>query len=1666
MRLARRSTQTTLFGEFVPVLPKVRTSRGYLLDWDRNRIVRQIVEESRLVEVFYGYEGADEETAQEIARRVERKIQMLGLRSLSGPLIREIVNMTLLERGLISYRNVCTRVGTPVFDAHLIDVGRGFEARDNANLQENAETSHKKKADKISKEQYLLQLPPDLADHHLRGDLHVHDLEYFGTRPFCIDGSTVVPLRWENRIRSTRLDGLPLPGDEWHPRDLSALTPEGWRRVIKVTRRRADPDEMVRFRTSSGRSLLVTGEHRIPVQTPDGMAIRRADEVRAGDILYAIPETDAIRGEVIEAVDLVQELHASVPGHILENIYVRGAREIFSDVVRTGRATSYADISQALGVEHQEQWYTRGTMPVAHFAAFSRHYGVEDYGQVTIGIAGSRDELPVVLTLTPELIRLLGSFVAEGNRNVSPGAGRYSSLAIAGNAQAPAIQVAACTSLNAYATLTGESPDATTTHGVGMDPNRRINPGGDLIHLIFRYIFGAPEEAAAKRLPEIVYHLDDLLLHEFLSALFTGDGSVHYRPEKSDCIVSYTTASPALRQELSLLLTALGITPHIVELYSEEERSTLYRIQFTGREDIETFARYATFLDERQDHIDGFLSAVKGGERRGREETVVEVSPARPTGEYVYDLFLSGSGTEGSHTFYASDGLLVHNCQDWDLRYFFYYGLMPDGNGTKASVAGPAKRAEVAVLHAVKALGSAQTNFAGGQGYYNFLTFMAPFVEGMDYEEIKQLMQMFVYEMTQMMVARGGQVVFSSVQLSPGVPSLWKDKPCVYRGKVWNGEEAPLRTYGEFEREVRLLFKALMEVMLEGDYWGKPFSFPKPEISIEPDFLTEDEEFNRAHPDLPTYHDLYLMTFELASKYGTPYYDNQIPPYRGAGEGISCYQCLEGDELIPVVGDDGRVTVRAIRDLFGAAAKNGRRIDSFGTEFAYYDGKVPSVDFTTLEASIRPFRGVMRQRYTGDLLRITLESGRRITATSDHPVYVLSGEGFIQMTAGDLEPGDHLPVLTAGGLCERSVTRIDVAEVIAGAGHADMIQVTEDGVKIPGARRPGLPQVLPVNRDLAAFLGYYLVAGSSDHSGRWYTVRLTFEGDRADLAADAAACIRAVFGYEPKIRESAVGIEVVIRSKLVYLLLDALKCGSSVADKTVPDLLFNLDRDLIGDYLGAAFRAGREDISRRYARSVRLKMASRGAAQRVVLLAGEIGVQMSYAEREATVRRPDSPQKPYICRITAQDQIERFRAGTGYSARRTRGRESGGPFTHLPESGRAPWYTTFSCSGRYRAGGIEGIQVSLFLPPAAGHLARGDVHPLRIRSIEPVACDGYVYDLVDVAGNHTFVNAHGIVTGNCCAYQFSALADDDDEFDDKLYFQEGKHFSMGSWQVMSINCPRAAYKAEGDQERLFAELKALMDTAVDLFRIKRRWMSLIRANGRMPFAMQRPKDPNTGERGTVAVDLEGLVYTIGVVGVNEMVQHFTGHQLHESRDAFRLAVRAMTELEMYARELSTKHDMTIALARTPAETTGQRFAVADLLDERFRDHALRVIKGDADAALDMLGTTLDLPIYYTNGTHVTPAAPVPLTRRIEIEHVFFPIVDGGNIFHIWLGEARPDPRGLMEMAMNLCRTTQIGYFAFTRDLTVSLKEFRELRPEHEEPGKAAGSLPAADRADA
>ena len=185
-----------------------------------------------------------------------------------------------------------------------------------------------------------------------------------------------------------------------------------------------------------------------------------------------------------------------------------------------------------------------------------------------------------------------------------------------------------------------------------------------------------------------------------------------------------------------------------------------------------------------------------------------------------------------------------------DLRYFLKNGIKIDGTGFFTASSGPAKRPDVAVLHAAKVLAAAQINSGGGQGLSFFNTFLAPYVRGMKKDEIKQLMQIFVYELSQAYVGRGGQTVFSSINVDLEVPDFLKKVPAVAPGGKTEG------TYGDYESETHKIFQALAEVFMTGDYQKKPFIFPHFEVHVSK--KTSDEDL--------------LLLSELSSKFGTPYY--------------------------------------------------------------------------------------------------------------------------------------------------------------------------------------------------------------------------------------------------------------------------------------------------------------------------------------------------------------------------------------------------------------------------------------------------------------------------------------------------------------------------------------------------------------------------------------------------------------------------------------------------------------------------------------------------------------------------------------------------------------------------------------------------------------------------
>jgi len=199
-------------------------------------------------------------------------------------------------------------------------------------------------------------------------------------------------------------------------------------------------------------------------------------------------------------------------------------------------------------------------------------------------------------------------------------------------------------------------------------------------------------------------------------------------------------------------------------------------------------------------------------------------------------------------------------CATWDLRQVLALGIAPDGlGGMHSSSAGPAQHLNVAVNHSAIWLAAAQSSFAGGQGYFFYNTFLAPFLVGKSYKKIKQAAQQLIFTLTQQYVARGGQVIFSSVDLTPGIPKIMRDVNATLPGGKTDGS-----VYGDFEEEAQKFFNAFMEVMIKGDIKGKGFNFPKPNVVLREEFMK------------PEYDDSWRLVAELTAKFGSPYFENYL----------------------------------------------------------------------------------------------------------------------------------------------------------------------------------------------------------------------------------------------------------------------------------------------------------------------------------------------------------------------------------------------------------------------------------------------------------------------------------------------------------------------------------------------------------------------------------------------------------------------------------------------------------------------------------------------------------------------------------------------------------------------------------------------------------------------
>ncbi len=199
--------------------------------------------------------------------------------------------------------------------------------------------------------------------------------------------------------------------------------------------------------------------------------------------------------------------------------------------------------------------------------------------------------------------------------------------------------------------------------------------------------------------------------------------------------------------------------------------------------------------------------------------------------------------------------MLTGYCAGWSLKQLIQEGL---GGVTGKITSAPAKHLATLCNQMVNFLGIMQNEWAGAQAFSSFDTYLAPFVkiDNLSYGQVKKCIESFIYGVNT--PSRWGtQAPFSNITLDWVVPNDLAELNCIIGGK-----EVDFK-YKDCQKEMDMVNKAFIEVMIEGDANGRGFQYPIPTYSITRNFDWSETENNK-------------LLFEMTSKYGTPYFSNYI----------------------------------------------------------------------------------------------------------------------------------------------------------------------------------------------------------------------------------------------------------------------------------------------------------------------------------------------------------------------------------------------------------------------------------------------------------------------------------------------------------------------------------------------------------------------------------------------------------------------------------------------------------------------------------------------------------------------------------------------------------------------------------------------------------------------
>lgn len=219
----------------------------------------------------------------------------------------------------------------------------------------------------------------------------------------------------------------------------------------------------------------------------------------------------------------------------------------------------------------------------------------------------------------------------------------------------------------------------------------------------------------------------------------------------------------------------------------------------------------------------------------------------------IYPPAVAQAHSEGDFHIHDLNALAVY-CVGWDLQDLLCVGFR---GATGKIESNPPKHLRSALGQIVNFFYTLQGEAAGAQAFSNFDTLLSPFIrsDGLSYKDVRQAMQEFIFNIN-VPTRVGFQTPFTNITLDLVVPKMYENTPVVIGGQMQK------ETYGEFQKEMDMINRAFLEVMMEGDAKGRVFTFPIPTYNITKDF-------NWDNPNVE-------LLWDVTAKYGVPYFANFV----------------------------------------------------------------------------------------------------------------------------------------------------------------------------------------------------------------------------------------------------------------------------------------------------------------------------------------------------------------------------------------------------------------------------------------------------------------------------------------------------------------------------------------------------------------------------------------------------------------------------------------------------------------------------------------------------------------------------------------------------------------------------------------------------------------------